>query len=196
MTTHQQAALAEELRELLAEHHGAEFEAHHGDAVGADSQFHSICQDLHIPIIIFPSKDPKDRAYCGGAKAERPARRFREQSQAIVRFCDILIAAPDGFAERLRGSETWMTTGITKGKEDLRLLLSRQRPGDRDRRLIFPKLPKTEQPATVQVDRRGEMVSAAAQQADGDRRREIEAEVQPIRCDARRTAGKRDPRRH
>jgi len=142
MTTNQQAAFAEELRELLAEHQGEDVEAHHGDAVGADSQFHSVCQDLRIPIIILPSNDPKDRAYCGRAKAERPARRFREQSQAIVRFCDILIAAPDGFAEGLRGSGTWMTTDSTKGKEDLRLLLSRRRPGDRDRRLIFPNLPK------------------------------------------------------
>jgi len=34
MATHQQAALAEELRELLAEHQDADVEAHYRDAVG------------------------------------------------------------------------------------------------------------------------------------------------------------------
>lgn len=114
MTGDQQAALAKELRELQDKHREEDVEAHHGDAVGADAQFHAICQGLRIPIIVFPSKDQRDRAFCTGAKAEHPPQKFREQSEAIVRFCDLLIAAPDGFRERLRGSGTWMTVRIAR----------------------------------------------------------------------------------
>lgn len=109
MTADQQTAIREELRELMSEHLDDEVEAHHGDSVGADAQFHTICRDLGIAIIVHPSIDQKDRAFCEGAKSEHPPREFRDQSDSIVRLCEILIAVPDGFREKVRGSGTWMT---------------------------------------------------------------------------------------
>jgi hypothetical protein len=114
MTDDQESALRQELRDLLDEHGTEALEAHHGDAIGADTQFHTICQELNIPVVIHPSKDQKDRAFCEGAKAERPPQKFRQQSESIVNSSDVLIAAPDGFHERFRGSGTWMTVRIAR----------------------------------------------------------------------------------
>lgn len=114
MTDDQQTALRQELRDLLDEHQGEDLDAHHGDANGGDTQFHAICQELNIPVVLHPSEDQKDRAFCQGAKAELPPRKFRQQSESIVNSSDILIAAPDGFQERPRGSGTWMTVRIAR----------------------------------------------------------------------------------
>jgi hypothetical protein len=113
MTADQQATLTKELREMLAEHRDEEFLGHHGDAKGADAQFHAICQNLGISLVIHPSRDQKDRAFCQGAMAEQPPAEFRQQSEAIVSATEILIATPDGFREKLR-SGTWMTVRVAR----------------------------------------------------------------------------------
>lgn len=117
MTDDQQAAVRQELQKVLDEHQSEALEAHHGDAIGADTQFHAICQEVNIPVVIHPSQDQKDRAFCEGAKAERPPQNFRQQSESIVNSSDILIAAPNGFREQLRGSGTWMTVRIARKAE-------------------------------------------------------------------------------
>jgi len=122
MTDDQESALRQELRDLLDEYGTEALEAHHGDAIGADSQFHTICQELNIPVVIHPSKDQKDRAFCEGARAERLPQKFRQQSESIVNSSDVLIAAPDGFHERLRGSGTWMTVRIARTAEKTRVI--------------------------------------------------------------------------
>ena len=98
-----------QLRELVEEHRNEVLEAHHGDSVGADAQFHAACQELGIPVVIHPSKDQKDRAHCQGAKVTHPPVEFAEQSVSIVHLCQFLLAAPNGFREKRRGSGTWMT---------------------------------------------------------------------------------------
>ena len=115
MTADQQTALREELRELLDVHQNDDVEAHHGDSIGADAEFHAICQELGITIVIHHSRDQRERAFCQGAKVEYPPEEFSEQSQSIVSVCEILIAAPDGFREKVRGSGTWMT--VRKGRK-------------------------------------------------------------------------------
>ncbi len=117
LTTDQQEALRQQLRELLEEHREEEIEGHHGDAIGADAQFHALCQELSVPVVIHPSRNQSERAFCPGAKVTHPAREFRDQSEAIVNVCQVLIAAPDGFKERVRGSGTWMTVRAARRAE-------------------------------------------------------------------------------
>lgn len=117
LTADHQEAVRRQLTELIEEHRDDELEAHHGDAIGADAQFHAACQQLEIPVVIHPSKDHKDRAYCPGAKVTHPPVEFANQSAAIVNLCQILIAAPDGFKERWRGSGTWMTIRAARKAE-------------------------------------------------------------------------------
>lgn len=109
MTEDQQEAIRLQLSELIEEHPDEELQAHHGDAIGSDAQFHAACQRLKLPVVIHPSTDQKERAFCEGAKVTNEPVEFAEQTSALVNLCQILLAAPDGFKERWRGSGTWMT---------------------------------------------------------------------------------------
>ena len=109
MTDDQQEAVRLQLSELIEEHQNEELQAHHGDAIGADAQFHVACQRLKLPVIIHPSTDQRERAFCEGAKFTYEPVEFAKQTSAIVNLCQILLAAPDGYKERWRGSGTWMT---------------------------------------------------------------------------------------
>ena len=109
--------MCKELCELLEERRAEDVEAHHGDSVGADAQFHAVCQQLGIPVVIHPSRDQSDRAHCLGAKVTHTPVEFAEQSAAIVNLCQIFIAAPDGFKERWRRSGTWMTIRAARKAE-------------------------------------------------------------------------------
>lgn len=107
MTAEQIVAVREELRDQLQLHEGQELQAHHGDATGADSEFHRLCQELALRVVIHLPLTDHERAFCKGASEERPRMDFRGQSESIVNGTQILIAAPDGMNERLRGSGTW-----------------------------------------------------------------------------------------
>lgn len=82
---------------------------HHGDCIGADQAFHTICEDrrqcLRIPIIHPPLSTYK-RAFCPGRVL--PPRPYLERNRDIVDQSDWLIAAPDSDKERVR-SGTWST---------------------------------------------------------------------------------------
>jgi len=85
--------------------------AHHGDCIGADAQFHSICRDLMIYIVGHPGMDAKGysrkRAF-GKCDEINPVLPYLERNQNIVNECTILIAAPEGYLEEVR-SGTWST---------------------------------------------------------------------------------------
>jgi hypothetical protein len=86
--TEAQRGAAAALREL-----GDVAEAHHGDCVGADAEFHALCQNLGIPVVIHPPSDPKKRAHCQGGQV-LPERPYLDRNRAIVDAGDVLLAAP------------------------------------------------------------------------------------------------------
>ena len=109
LTPDQVAALSLELKEQLEKHPGHEIQVHHGDAIGADQQFHDACRVMGFRIVIHPATNQRERAFCKGATDVRPPTDFASQSDAILTATQLLIAAPDGMKERARGSGTWMT---------------------------------------------------------------------------------------
>ena len=95
----------------------------HGDCVGADEQFHTICCSVYSGplhrVILRPGVDangnaPK-RAYCKTQTPpeieviEHPPERYLIRNDKIAEECVRLIAAPLEFEEQLRGSGTWAT---------------------------------------------------------------------------------------
>lgn len=109
LTAQQAAAVRAELREQLQQQPNKEPQAHHGDAVGSDAEFHALCLEHQIRVVLHPPLTDRERAFCAGAADERPRADFSEQSDAIVNATEILIACPDGMKEKARGSGTWMT---------------------------------------------------------------------------------------
>jgi hypothetical protein len=85
----------------------------HGDCVGADAEFHSICMLLGIPIIIYPPENPDLRAFCKGAAKVMPAMPYLDRNRAMVDLSHTTLAAPDSMKERLR-SGTWATVRYTR----------------------------------------------------------------------------------
>lgn len=93
--------------------HGA-VTGHHGDCVGADSQFHDICRRLEIRVIGHPPVDQEHRAFCRFDE-ERPLLTHMKRNRAIVAESQIMIATPYDPAEpgELVGG-TWKTVGMTR----------------------------------------------------------------------------------
>ena len=88
-------------------------EAHHGDCVGADEQFHMIVDNKKhtsehpLRIIIHPPDNPKERAFCLG-DSMLEAKPYLVRNDAIVRSSHVLIACPLNAREEHR-SGTWYT---------------------------------------------------------------------------------------
>jgi hypothetical protein len=80
-------------------------EVHHGDCVGADSDFADITESLKV--VIHPPTNSSHRAWCC-ADIKRPPKPYIERNHDIVDDTDCLIATPDSFEEVLR-SGTWAT---------------------------------------------------------------------------------------
>jgi len=92
------------LGELLAD----ATEAHHGDCIGADAQFHDLCIELGKPVVIHPPDVETKRAHCEGYADILPAKAYKARNHDIVDASDVLFATPDGFKEKQR-SGTWAT---------------------------------------------------------------------------------------
>lgn len=92
------------VKELLIYDDGV-IEAHHGDCVGADGDFHDIVHGM-VPVIIHPPKDPKLRAWCDGDVL--PEKPYLQRNRDIVGACDWLIATPAEAEEQWLGG-TWYT---------------------------------------------------------------------------------------
>lgn len=54
--------------------------AHHGDCVGADAEFHTLCVTRGILIHIHPQMEEKHRASCDGAKHTHPPLGYLERN--------------------------------------------------------------------------------------------------------------------
>lgn len=84
-------------------------EAHHGDCVGADADFHDICHKLGIKIFIHPSNIPELRAFKHTkleyiSKPKPPL----DHNRDIVDSSNFMIATPGEYVEQRR-SGTWAT---------------------------------------------------------------------------------------
>lgn len=81
-------------------------EVHHGDCIGADTDFHNLCLNEY-PIIIHPS-NLITRAWNKGADITLEPKPPLVRNHNIVDSVDIMIATPKGRREELR-SGTWAT---------------------------------------------------------------------------------------
>jgi hypothetical protein len=100
MTQAQREAVVEVLMEAT--------EAHHGDCVGADREFHEICEELGIDVVLHPPTDPKLRAWCHATRVEEP-RPYLERNRQIVKAAELMVATPKEKVEPppSRGQGTW-----------------------------------------------------------------------------------------
>jgi len=114
MERRQHGAVAELLRRRLSPPHmSVKIEAHHGDCVGADEEFHHLVRELSdrlllgdSRIVVHPPEISRKRAFCQGDE-ERVVKNYLARNYDIVEDTDLLIAAP-GTSEILC-SGTWAT---------------------------------------------------------------------------------------
>jgi hypothetical protein len=83
-------------------------DAHHGDCIGADADFHALCLDLGLRVHIHPPVNDKKRAFCQGAASMAEPKDYLQRNHNIVDASCLLIAAPSGTSE-LRRSGEWAT---------------------------------------------------------------------------------------
>lgn len=89
-------------------------EAHHGDCVGADEDFHEIAILYGVRVETHPPDLAIKRAFCVASFEHRP-KPYRVRDVDIVEASELLIVAPKGFTEEVR-SGTWMTYRIAMKK--------------------------------------------------------------------------------
>lgn len=95
-------------------------EAHHGDCIGADTDFHNICVSNNIKIVIHPPNNASQRSFCK-SDTIKPEKPYIVRNHNIVDNTDILIAFPATKFEVLR-SGTWSTIRYAK-KKNRKILL-------------------------------------------------------------------------
>lgn len=87
-------------------------EAHHGDCIGADEEFHEQCESRNIPIVVHPPLNGSMRAYKPSSKILEP-KGYLKRNKNIVDASDFIIAFPSTHTEVLR-SGTWATIRYAK----------------------------------------------------------------------------------
>lgn len=109
------------LRELLR--HLAPSEAHHGDCVGADAEFHDLVKEFApgATIVIHPPTRDEFRAHKSAHHWQHP-QDYLTRDQAIVSRCDLLIAAPGTF-QAVQPSGTWETVDFARAVNKRTLLI-------------------------------------------------------------------------
>jgi len=99
------------LRDILRQEYEESAEFHHGDCVGADATAHLLAVDIGYVIHIHPPVKDKARAFCDVDKRGKihPVLPYLVRNREIVAASQMLIAAPEGFAEMYKYSGTWAT---------------------------------------------------------------------------------------
>lgn len=82
-------------------------EAHHGDCIGGDADFHAIIWSFGVVPTIHPPEDERLRAFCEPGIILEP-KPYLERDRDIVTACNLLIAAPDNYVFKGK-SGTWYT---------------------------------------------------------------------------------------
>jgi len=108
MTDEQKSKVSEILKDFDIE------EAHHGDCVGADSDFHEMLDENVIHI--HPPKNESKRAFCEGGIVYS-GRPYLVRNRDIVNSSDILIATPKDMKEHFRSSGTWATIRFARHRK-------------------------------------------------------------------------------
>lgn len=90
-------------------------EAHHGDCLGADAEFHELAVAGGVETHVHPPEDPKLRAWCQGDLIY-DVKPYLERNKDIVDACEVLVAAPKEAREPRvkRGSGTWQAIGYAR----------------------------------------------------------------------------------
>lgn len=83
-------------------------EAHHGDAIGADAEFHDVAQRLGVRLVVHPPLEPRHRAFRMGDRVEKPAR-YKVRNRALVDEADVVVGAPAAPQANSPHSGTWYT---------------------------------------------------------------------------------------
>lgn len=94
-------------------------EAHHGDCVGGDEQFHEDCLKAGVPVVIHPPENNTLRAWCKGAIRVEKALPFLERNKEIVRASTLVVGAPKEMHEPppQRGQGTWSTIRFARNRD-------------------------------------------------------------------------------
>lgn len=96
-------------------------EVHHGDCVGADSEFHEIAWRLGTFIVVHPPEKEALRAGCKGNEI-LPAKEYLARNWDIVEACDLLIAAPQSPGEKNRGGTWWTIRAARKAGKPIHIV--------------------------------------------------------------------------
>lgn len=106
MTDQQVLAITVVMENLVKKNPG-EVTAHHGCALGADKQFHTIAKTLGLPIVGYPTiVQPADEV--DQYVTLHPPMMPLPRNRIMVQNCDALIVGPAESMETTRGG-TWMT---------------------------------------------------------------------------------------
>lgn len=83
-------------------------EAHHGDCIGGDAEFHALCKEHGVRVVVHPPINPKLRAFCAGDTI-LPEDDYLARNRSIVNAVDLLFVCPKENAEPApaRGQGTW-----------------------------------------------------------------------------------------
>jgi hypothetical protein len=89
-------------------------EVHHGDALGADAEFHEMVRTLlpDTKIVTHPPSNPKQRAFCQSDE-QRPEEDYLARNKSIVRASHLVLAMPGENTEQLR-SGTWSAVRLCR----------------------------------------------------------------------------------
>lgn len=82
-------------------------EFHHGDCIGADTEFHNICSEYYSNIIIHPPIYENKRSFCKGTII-LDKKDYLDRNHDIVDDTHVLLVCPKEYKEQLR-SGTWAT---------------------------------------------------------------------------------------
>lgn len=86
--------------------------AHHGDCVGADTDFHNLVKTHGFKVVLHPPINTSKRSF-SKADEEMPPDEYLKRNLDIAKACDLLIATPKETSEVTR-SGTWSTIRYAK----------------------------------------------------------------------------------
>ncbi len=100
--------------------------AHHGDCVGADTEFHNACEELGIDIVIHPPEKKDLRAF-NTSDIILEEKSYFARNRNIVDECDVLLACSKTDFETQGG--TWYTINYAIRKKKMIVIFYPERMG-------------------------------------------------------------------